>query len=45
MEPTPEAHVQRVKKPLQSSREILEDLSILDLQGTWPDLEQAAATP
>jgi hypothetical protein len=48
MESTPEAHVERVKKRLESGREILEHLSNLatyDLQGTRPDLEQITLSP
>jgi hypothetical protein len=48
MEPTPEAHVQRVKKRLESGRDVLEHLSNLatyDLQGAKPNLEQITLPP
>ena len=48
MESTPAAHVERVKKRLETGRVILEHLSNLatyDLHGTRPDLEQITLSP
>ena len=48
MEPTPDAHVQRVKGHLQTGRSVLEHLSNIstyDLEGAQPDLEQVTLPP
>ncbi|KAI0308222.1 hypothetical protein B0F90DRAFT_1807467 [Multifurca ochricompacta] len=48
MEPTPEDHVRRVKDHLQTGRLVLEqlgNLTVYDLEGTKPDLEQTMLLP
>ena len=48
MEPTPEAHVQRVKERLRTGRSVLEhlsDISTYDLEGARPNLEQVMLPP
>ena len=48
MEPTLEAHLQRVKERLRAGRSVLEhlsDISTHDLEGAEPDLEQVTLPP